>query len=728
MEGSSGIDLYEYSSLADETSIRLVTILPGNFNDPLQINIEHKSLVPPDEIKSTRLSVKEIKRTLTEGWYVYETMEGRIIFQHGRTWLTRWVHPDPKVDRALYDPIPDGRANLSVPVYEALSYAWGPPQKDETIQVVAPGTQAEQTSLSGSLHQTRILRITRNLADALRHLRLRDRPRIMWIDAICIDQSNTQERSGQVQRMGRIYTLASRVVAWLGPSFPDSSLALKALRMLGEEIEITMDNIFMPSPRFAHPNWCNVKQKLPFTLDEFAAIAQLCKAKYMERLWVVQELQLASAKSIIMCGNEGMEWPSFRRAILRLAIDVRKIQYVHDTIEPAYWMCLNTQNEQLGTLLYRHNDRRCTDARDKVYGLLNLVDQTVRKYVVVDYSAPLIDVFKQVFLESLAQEKRLTLLRYARPSALSNSTWPSWLPDWSQKGSITIPHSFEFQPSSISAAQAKQMDLHKLEVTGISFATVSAVTRVRVRDDFSDIVETLRKVGLESSNPPVYPNGESRVDAYLQTIAVGRVEENTVDSIYPTMRELRDEIARLGSCLKMAESVPMAGSLLTDVNNRCLFTMANGYVGLCSGRLHPGDEAFIILGCATPMILKPTPSGEYRVVGDCYIHGAMHGEAVLGPVPYPWKVELRIGDETRHWTPSFRNAETGMGTEDDPRLASTQMPAEWEPIEFEWTPADPLNCRKFRNRDTGQVINSDPRLFPEALLERGVALRTITLI
>lgn len=62
------------------------------------------------------------------------------------------------------------------------------------------------------------MQVRRNLADTLRHLRLVDTHRVLWVDAVCINQRNMAERSRDVTRMGLIYHQARRVVAWLGMS------------------------------------------------------------------------------------------------------------------------------------------------------------------------------------------------------------------------------------------------------------------------------------------------------------------------------------------------------------------------------------------------------------------------------------------------------------------------------------------------------------------------------
>ena len=90
--------------------------------------------------------------------------------------------------------------------YEAFSYAWGSVSTSENIEI-CEATNPEQ--IAGSLP------ITRNLFDALRRLRT-EAPRLLWIDAICMNQDDLEEKGNQVARMGHVYRNASRVIVWLG--------------------------------------------------------------------------------------------------------------------------------------------------------------------------------------------------------------------------------------------------------------------------------------------------------------------------------------------------------------------------------------------------------------------------------------------------------------------------------------------------------------------------------
>ena len=100
-----------------------------------------------------------------------------------------------------------------IPPYEALSYYWGSGNASLKIKIYTPG-----------FPETLLVRS--NLHAALNQLRLPDRPRELWIDAVCINQDDDDERSAQVSLMADIYKKATSVCVWLGEASPDSNLAL----------------------------------------------------------------------------------------------------------------------------------------------------------------------------------------------------------------------------------------------------------------------------------------------------------------------------------------------------------------------------------------------------------------------------------------------------------------------------------------------------------------------
>ncbi|KAH7110856.1 heterokaryon incompatibility protein-domain-containing protein, partial [Dendryphion nanum] len=96
--------------------------------------------------------------------------------------------------------------------FEALSYTWG----DISTTVMLNLRYLDEHSRQQSEYQTQHYKITPNLQGALLRLRYEDQPRKIWVDAVCINQVDDTERTEQVQIMGLVYSIAQRVLVWLG--------------------------------------------------------------------------------------------------------------------------------------------------------------------------------------------------------------------------------------------------------------------------------------------------------------------------------------------------------------------------------------------------------------------------------------------------------------------------------------------------------------------------------
>jgi len=106
------------------------------------------------------------------------------------------------------------------PEYEALSYTWGDPN------VKVP-----------SHCDGKLLHITPNLRDALQHLRHEKQKRLLWADAICIDQKNSLENAHRVSNIKKIYGNASRVIVWLGMDEPSEDGNSTKAKIAAERID-----------------------------------------------------------------------------------------------------------------------------------------------------------------------------------------------------------------------------------------------------------------------------------------------------------------------------------------------------------------------------------------------------------------------------------------------------------------------------------------------------------
>ncbi|KAI4678948.1 uncharacterized protein J4E88_006236 [Alternaria novae-zelandiae] len=107
-----------------------------------------------------------------------------------------------------------------VPCYETISYCWGPRRNPSTIM------------LNGHL-----VEVPASSEAAVRRMRLSDRPRVLWIDAICIDQSSTTERSAQVAFMATVYSTAKHNLVYLGEDDEDmADRGMKALEVVADDM------------------------------------------------------------------------------------------------------------------------------------------------------------------------------------------------------------------------------------------------------------------------------------------------------------------------------------------------------------------------------------------------------------------------------------------------------------------------------------------------------------
>jgi len=148
---------------------------------------------------------------------------------------------NPATSLRLLDILPAANSNSPIRIhlrhttvdagepYEALSYTWGLTSDPQTLHVVCDGDEGD----SGAT-----LSVTQNCFAALHRLRLPETRRVLWVDAICINQGDVTERSQQVGLMGRIYHGAEQVLIWLGAGTPDSDLAVEFLVPFKEILEV----------------------------------------------------------------------------------------------------------------------------------------------------------------------------------------------------------------------------------------------------------------------------------------------------------------------------------------------------------------------------------------------------------------------------------------------------------------------------------------------------------
>lgn len=246
-----------------------------------------------------------------------------------------------------------------------------------------------------------IIPITRNCEDALRSIRLVSGSfRPMWVDSLCINQENSDERNSQVALMPQIYATAKRVLAYLGPAADGSEKAISAI----------LNTI-------SHPNCGHNKDIRKACADCEVHIRKLFERPYFRRLWIVQEVFLSKSLTLY-CGSQSTPWP-FSDILLPL------VQ------QP--WMATKGEirtRQSLLNIMVDTYDCLCKDPRDKVFALLGLASVWPFQQVYPDYDLTLEEV--SIGIASYFTQRcglGMLVLLFADATQARNNNLPSWVPD-----------------------------------------------------------------------------------------------------------------------------------------------------------------------------------------------------------------------------------------------------------------------------------------------------------
>lgn len=228
----------------------------------------------------------------------------------------------------------------------------------------------------------------------------------LWIDALSINQRDQHERDREVKRMHRIYKGASSVIVWLGPEADRSCAAMNLVRILSQACQTGEDRTLGDSLR-QHPDLLGK--------GSWRALSQLLSRTYWNRLWILQEVALGGHQTVILCGQEAISWEELFSAVYTFGthnIDVMFSLIDRETREAGistsglnrnriihlndeHYVQEGEAEEQIMCMLDLGRKSLSTDPRDKVYGLLGMMKESVVSRIKVDYNADLSEVFTE---------------------------------------------------------------------------------------------------------------------------------------------------------------------------------------------------------------------------------------------------------------------------------------------------------------------------------------------
>ena len=240
---------------------------------------------------------------------------------------------------------------MCIPKYEALSYTWGEERSPLPVIVKSHGSKRK------------FIEVRQNLATALTYLRHKSEARVLWIDALCINQEDMEERSSQVARMADIYRLAHRVVVWLGPEseVDRSSEALSTLRSIGSQIEVDWMTKEIRATNEGASSW--VDTTIPLTLDQNSlnSLLMVISRPWFDRIWVQQEIALANEHAVLICGHDSITRRHFMNALFCF----------HSKRSESYWEL---------AVLFRDRVKLIYDMAEIIYiPIYRPIEETLRK-------------------------------------------------------------------------------------------------------------------------------------------------------------------------------------------------------------------------------------------------------------------------------------------------------------------------------------------------------------
>ncbi|KAM7188617.1 Heterokaryon incompatibility protein (HET) domain containing protein [Naviculisporaceae sp. PSN 640] len=544
--------------------------------------------------------------------------------------------------------------------YVALSYVWG----------------LRENLMPICCNQHTVL-VTPNLYDALLHLRNPSQDRVLWVDALCINQEDDIEKSHQVRNMGKIYRYAQHVSIWLGKGSPGSSQAVAFIRYLWELIPNRPDfRTFQDNP--------DRRLRLLFQQeyhDQWVSLGEFLQREWFSRVWILQEVALCR-EATMLCGSEQLSLQQLVEVVLWVA---------YDNSSPYFSPQANrSRTTKLGGFMFaaRHNllemhlkdgppkpfrtlyhvlrhsgTSQATDPRDKIYALLGMANDIGPNMELLgpDYSLSLAGVYLSVAEFFLKKQKNLDYWKMMPDTPEYKSSLPSWVVDWEWHSKNPTPRPLTGAHyragGSLEPAVTLDVDKRTCFVTGTIVgiittlgqdvrAELAAVRKLKF-DRAKDLVieENYIKASwfqeMEDMAAAYFPGPEGKEVLWRTMVADtdhrdpddGKADAETMRPSYGAtskiMHAYRQRLPRPDDVPAGAEA-RFYNTLAVKAGDRRFALIAcsdgGGTVGLVGRRSEVGDVVCLFQGFDVPVTVRPAGNSSgsvYTFVNESYVHGYM---------------------------------------------------------------------------------------------------------
>lgn len=542
----------------------------------------------------------------------------------------------------------------SAPYFEAISYVWGHKHSPKPLRC-----------------NQKNLKITANLDAALRRIRLGDRSRLIWVDAICINQGEDRERSHHVSFMNLIYKRAARVLVCMGNDSDGGAKDVVDLieehneRMSGHALVATLPILATDDPVLKDPRW--------------RSVGTLMNCVWFTRAWVLQEVGVA-ADPCVLYGSIEFKYRDLMRLSRWIVLCAESVQSVAgidlETIHSDWedwsdnWRTKAEHDYTLLDFLSHAKCLGCKDAQDHVYAFLGhplaQLEDGRGPIITPDYENKTAGGLYQELSEWMLPRFGLGVLSAVEHDERTiNEDLPCWVVRWNihitwnsmgyypdfyyRASGGKDPKTFMMLTNGLLTVQTMSLGVvastYQFSAEQSDWKTSDALTFLHPTSCIHGVLDRIWRDINSPSTPCKYPP-EQRLEALSLTLGAGlrnyaRAEDDLgqYQANFAAFEVLRHR-ALLRECipadLQQRSTHGVADDFHFDMNLSCkgrsFFITKTGYYGLGPWITKPGDECGILKGARVPFVLR-RESGQVaaKLVGEAYVHGIMNGELLKEP-------------------------------------------------------------------------------------------------
>ncbi|KAF1911821.1 heterokaryon incompatibility protein-domain-containing protein [Ampelomyces quisqualis] len=544
------------------------------------------------------------------------------------------------------------------PAFESLSYVWGDPSITKTI--TCNGHDME---------------VTVNLANALQRLRgqVQGSSRLVWVDALCINQSSVSEKNVQVPLMREIYSGATGVAVWLGLEETGSFLtAVAAIEYVSSAFS-TLEEAGVKATD--HLEFSDVEEQIKEQglTDVWNSLNNFFSIPYWERVWCVQEVSLAQRASFLVGSRELLKQDiaNFTNWYIRRFVnEIEKGPDFDQTMKPGtvFKACamLNftewsaSGNEDLCATLDTFKRSRATNLRDKVYGLLGTFTQRSGKQaaIAVDYSKTVAQVYTDTVFHAFAETGTLKALSYVEHGRQydADPEIPSWVPRWDRVETMgyqkllisNTPLSASRNGVNNTPQACPTMGV--LPLQGIAFdhvlMTSSILPGVSWLEKDCEFKHLFSQMWSEANGArSTFPHRVSAIElATTLTGGLSSFEDGSSIEINIVVEDIDSVLGRrfLSDFYSFVQAMqlPVSGHDSSEGHawlysrqagaisgTRRIFRTFRGHIGLGPGCMQAGDVVTVLDGGKVPYVLRHLTGSKHAFMSECFVYAIRNGEA-----------------------------------------------------------------------------------------------------